>query len=105
MEAVKYQSVDLKHRSMRHKYLLFIFICLSLHASESSTKPFLNPECKMEIILNSLIDAKARLNEELTKEEKEIFEEMKRICVYRKEAEEAFSVLDNPVKKERTLIP
>lgn len=84
------------------KYLLFI--CLSLYASESSTKPFLNPECKMEKILNSLVDAKARLNEELTKEEKEILEEMKQICVYRKEAEEAFSVLDN-ISKEATIIP
>lgn len=85
------------------KYLLFI--CLSLYASESSTKPFLNPECKMEKILNSLVDAKARLNEELTKEEKEILEEMKHICAVRKEADEAFSVLDNIPKKEISLIP
>jgi hypothetical protein len=59
----------------------------------------------MEIILNSLIDAKARLNEELTKEEKAIFDEVKRYCAARKEAEEAFSVLEIPVKEEKPLIP
>ena len=85
------------------KYLLFI--CLSLYASESSTKPFLNPECKMEKILNSLVDAKARLNEELTKEEKEILEEMKHICAVRKEADEAFDALDNIPKKETSISP
>jgi hypothetical protein len=85
------------------KYLLFI--CLSLYASESSTKPFLNPELKIEIILNSLVDAKARLNEELTKEERAILEEMKHNYEVRKEADEAFSVLDNLPKKIVSIIP